>query len=62
MTRLGRMLVHNLVGGLERVGIAPRGTKKTADSLAVAADCLVAGGKEKLFTPMYLMVAKKPLA
>ena len=60
MTRLGRFLAHNAVGGLERIGIAPRGTKKTADSLALAADCLVAGGKEKLFTPMYLMIARKP--
>lgn len=60
MTRIGRFFVHNLVGGLERIGIAPRGTKKTADSLGLAADCLVAGGKEKLFTPMYLMIARKP--
>jgi len=30
------------------------------DSLALAADCLVAGGREKLFTPMYLMKAVKP--
>lgn len=62
MTRPGRMIVHNLIGGLEKVGIAPKGTKKTADSLAEAADCLVAGGKDKLFTPMYLMIARKPAA
>lgn len=60
MTKIGRATMHNLIGGLERVGIAPKGTKKTADSMAVAADCLVAGGKQKLFTPMYLMVARKP--
>ncbi|RAL64882.1 hypothetical protein DID88_001477 [Monilinia fructigena] len=40
----------------------PQGTQKTADSLALAADCLVDGAKEDLFTPMYLMVARKPLA
>ena len=62
MTRIGRFLAHNAVGALERVGIAPKGTKRTADSLGYAADCLVAGGKEKLFTPMYLMVARKPKA
>jgi sterol 24-C-methyltransferase len=61
MTKLGRGLVHRFVGALETIGIAPRGSQKTADSLARAADCLVAGGKEKLFTPMYLMVARKPL-
>ena len=60
MTHWGRWLVHRFVGALEVVRIAPKGTQKTADSLALAADCLVAGGKEKLFTPMYLMVAKKP--
>jgi len=61
MTKLGRGLVHRFVGGLETIGLAPKGTQKTADSLALAADCLVAGGKEKLFTPMYLMVGRKPM-
>jgi sterol 24-C-methyltransferase len=61
MTKVGRGLVHRFVGLLEIVGLAPSGTQKTADSLALAADCLVAGGKEDLFTPMYLMVARKPL-
>lgn len=62
MTRFGRGAVHKLVGGLEMLGVAPRGTQKTADSLALAADNLVIGGREKLFTPMYLMVARKPKA
>lgn len=62
MTPLGRLVMHNLIGGLEKIGIAPKGTKRTADSLGEAANCLVAGGKEKLFTPMYLMVARKPVA
>ena len=60
MTRLGRSAIHQFVGMLELVGFAPKGTQKTADSLARAADCLVDGGKRKLFTPMYLMVARKP--
>lgn len=62
MTRIGRFVAHNAIGGMERLGIAPRGTKKTAESLGYAADCLVAGGREKLFTPMYLMIARKPKA
>ena len=62
MTKLGRFVAHNTIGILEKGGILPRGTKKTADSLGVAADCVVAGGKEKLFTPMYLMIARKPRA
>ena len=60
MTHIGRGLVHKLVGGMEMVRLAPPGTQKTADSLARAADSLVAGGKEKLFTPMYMMIARKP--
>jgi sterol 24-C-methyltransferase len=60
MTKLFRGTVHRLLGALEPFGIIPTGTKKTADTLALAADCLVAGGKERLFTPMYLMVARKP--
>ncbi|WPH02000.1 Sterol 24-C-methyltransferase erg-4 [Acrodontium crateriforme] len=62
MTHIGRGIAHRFVGCLETIGLAPRGTQKTADSLAKAADCLVAGGREKLFTPMYLMVARKPKA
>jgi sterol 24-C-methyltransferase len=42
------------------IRIIPTGVQKTADSLALAADCLVAGGKQKLFTPMYLIKAVKP--
>ncbi|KAK5108955.1 Delta(24)-sterol C-methyltransferase [Meristemomyces frigidus] len=60
MTKIGRGLMHNFVGALESIKLAPKGTQKTADSLALAADSLVAGGKEKLFTPMYLMVGRKP--
>lgn len=60
MTKWGRFLMHNFAGVLETLRLAPAGTKKTADSLAHAADCLVAGGQEHLFTPMYLMVARKP--
>ncbi|PNS17201.1 Sterol 24-C-methyltransferase erg-4 [Sphaceloma murrayae] len=60
MTKIGRATVHRLVGGLEMIGLAPKGTQKAADNLALAADSLVAGAREGLFTPMYLMVARKP--
>ncbi|KAI1658750.1 S-adenosyl-L-methionine-dependent methyltransferase [Daldinia decipiens] len=60
MTWWGRMLAHNFAALLELTRLAPAGTKKTADSLARAGDCLVAGGAKHLFTPMYLMVGKKP--
>ena len=61
MTWWGRGLMHRFVGLGEKVGLLPQGTQKTADSLAFAADNLVKGGREKLFTPMYLMVGRKPL-
>ncbi|KAI3334454.1 S-adenosyl-L-methionine-dependent methyltransferase [Ustulina deusta] len=60
MTWWGRFLAHNFAGLLETVKIAPAGTKKTAESLGEAADCLVAGAEKHLFTPMYLMIGKKP--
>ncbi|KAJ9611277.1 Delta(24)-sterol C-methyltransferase [Cladophialophora chaetospira] len=62
MTWWGRGLIHRFIGLGETLKVMPKGTQKTADSLALAADCLVAGGKQKLFTPMYLMVARKPKA
>lgn len=60
MTWWGRGLAHRFVGAMERLHIFPQGSQKTADSLALAGDCLVAGGEKKLFTPMYLMVGRKP--
>lgn len=60
MTWWGRGLAHRFAGLMESLHLAPAGTRKTADSLAVAADNLVAGAQQHLFTPMYLMVGKKP--
>lgn len=48
MTKIGRFTAHQFVGLLERFGLAPNGTQKTADSLALAADALVLGGSQKL--------------
>jgi len=62
LTTWGRTIAHSLAGLLEVIKIAPAGTKKTADSLAMAADNMVAGGREHLFTPMYLMIGRKPTA
>ncbi|KAH7134177.1 S-adenosyl-L-methionine-dependent methyltransferase [Dactylonectria macrodidyma] len=62
MNKWGRLVMHNIFSVMEAVRIAPAGTRKTAESLSTAADALVEGGKQKLFTPMYLMVGKKPVA
>lgn len=60
LTRMGRTAVSTVLRVLETVRMAPPGTAETADELARGADSLVAGGREGLFTPMYLMIAKKP--
>lgn len=62
MNRWGRVVAHAFFQVLETVRVLPAGTKKTAESLGKAADALVAGGKQKLFTPMYLMIGRKPKA
>ncbi|KAL8369492.1 hypothetical protein RB595_000015 [Gaeumannomyces hyphopodioides] len=61
MTPAGRTVAHAFMWALETLRLAPPGTRKTADSLARAADALVQGGREGLFTPMFLMVARKPM-
>ncbi|KZL83092.1 sterol 24-c-methyltransferase [Colletotrichum incanum] len=60
MTSLGRFVTHGFLGLMETLRLAPPGMMKMSDSLSVAADALVLGGKEKIFTPMYLMVGRKP--
>jgi len=60
MTRPARYLSHGLLGVLGFLKLAPPDAMKTADALGIAADALVAGGREKLFTPMQLYVARKP--
>ncbi|KAF3891710.1 Sterol 24-C-methyltransferase [Trichophyton interdigitale] len=62
VTRLGRASVSTLLRVLEAAKLAPSGTAQTADELSLGADNLVAGGRAGLFTPMYLMIAKKPAA
>ncbi|KAH3900335.1 probable Sterol 24-C-methyltransferase [Saccharomycodes ludwigii] len=58
---LGRKVTTGLVTLLEKVGVAPAGSAQVTYALEEAAIGLVDGGREKLFTPMMLFVAKKPL-
>ena len=60
MNKMGRTVMHNIFSVMEAAWLLPKGTRRTAESLATAADALVQGGKQKLFTPMYLMVGRKP--
>jgi sterol 24-C-methyltransferase len=60
ITRIGRGISHQAFSAGEKVGIIPPGTQKIANSMAKAGDAMVAAGKSKLFTPMYMMIARKP--
>ena len=60
MTKLGRTTMARLMGLLELFRLAPSGTSQTADELSFGADNLIKGAKLGIFTPMYLMIGKKP--
>lgn len=59
-SRIGRFVTTEACGLLEKIGLAPKGTKQVTIALEDAAVNLVAGGREKLFTPMMLYVCRKP--
>jgi len=53
-------LVSGVLGLLSSVGIAPMGAKKMLDVMGKGADALVTAGNQEIFTPMYLLLARKP--
>ena len=55
----GRRITAALTGVLERLRIAPSGTREAAQLLNVAADALVEGGETGIFTPSFLIHARK---
>ena len=61
MSKVGRLGIGCLLTAMETLRLAPQGTAETARELSDGGDALVAGGRERLFTPMYLMVARKPV-
>jgi len=60
MSWSGKLVTHTALRALEYVGLVPKGTTDVGESLKVAADSLVAGGRAKVFTPMLLFVSRKP--
>ncbi|KAK6462263.1 ergosterol biosynthesis [Scheffersomyces coipomensis] len=60
-SRLGRAITTEAVGLMEKLGLAPQGSKQVTHALEDAAVNLVEGGRQKLFTPMMLYIARKPL-
>jgi len=51
---------HCLVATLDFVGLAPKGLKDVHNMLVVVADSLVAGGQTGVFSPMHLLLFRKP--
>ncbi|KAJ7634665.1 delta-sterol C-methyltransferase [Roridomyces roridus] len=62
MSWSGIFVTHNALWFMEKLGLVPKGTHDVGEALRVAALSLVRGGQQKLFTPMYLVVSKKPQA
>jgi sterol 24-C-methyltransferase len=60
MSWSGKLVSHNFMRIAEFLGFLPKGTWSVGEALKVAGDSLVRGGQTKLFTPMYLIVSKKP--
>eukprot|EP01120_Amphizonella_sp_Union-15-10_P002298 TRINITY_DN1245_c0_g2_i2.p1 TRINITY_DN1245_c0_g2~~TRINITY_DN1245_c0_g2_i2.p1 ORF type:complete len:343 (-),score=70.84 TRINITY_DN1245_c0_g2_i2:67-1095(-) len=59
-TRVGRYMTNRFLYLMETLKLAPEGSVQTSDMLNDAAAALVAGGKSKIFTPMYFVLARKP--
>jgi len=57
---VGRWLTTQGTGLLEKIGVAPKGSRKVTEALEQAAVHLTNGGRLGVFTPMLLFVCKKP--
>lgn len=60
--RVSVALVLGLLWLLAAIRIAPSGAMKTLNIMGNGGDALVTGGAQGIFTPMYLLVARKPKA
>ncbi len=58
-TPAGRVVTSAMSSVLEKLRIAPKGTREVSDFLNECADALVGGGKLGIFTPMYFALARK---
>lgn len=62
MTRPVRRFAQTLLWSLEKLRVVPQGTAQVGETLIMALLALVEGGRTKLFTPMLLVIARKPEA
>jgi len=61
MSWSGKLVTHNVLWIAEKFGLVPKGTHDVGETLKIASDAIVKAGQEKLFTPMYLAISRKPL-
>lgn len=59
-TYCGSTFTHYLTWFLETVSLAPKGTFKAHEILRIALNGLVKAGELQIFTPMFMVIAKKP--
>ncbi|MDE2990810.1 MAG: sterol 24-C-methyltransferase family protein [Chloroflexota bacterium] len=59
-SRIGRWVTQNSVRALETLRIAPKGAARVAEMLNLCATAMVEAGRLGIFTPMYLVHARKP--
>ena len=59
-TRPGRMATHGTLQLLEAFGVVPEGTVRVSGLLNICAAAMVTSGRLGIFTPMYLVHARKP--
>jgi len=57
---IATVVTHNLCKVMEKVGLAPKGTTRAHEILLEGRDGLVAAGQLGVFTPMYLVICRKP--
>jgi len=60
-TSWGRAITHRALSVLEWCKIAPKGSTEVSKILCDTADDLVKGGEMEIFTPLLLVVGRKPL-
>lgn len=58
-TKLGRSLTQGFLRVAEFLRIVPKGVSKAHEILVIAADGLVLGGEQQIFTPMYMVLVSK---
>jgi len=60
ITPMGRWMTHIMLMVLETIRLAPSGSVKVHRMLCKGADSLAAAGLEGIFSPMYILILRKP--